>query len=204
MTASLSPVSPSGLSTRGAPMADAEVVAFMRDPYYRIGWLERTLKEALRSLQAINHRHGSMEAAYRIQDIEHTLRLSSEANRLEQGVASPLPAPGSATLEKWRRTFANETAAEQYLAERGFSVGRRQGGAERGILLGSFDIQKWRNLTRSDRAELHGVLQRSGHDRDTPAVVTIFSAAPIDAHQAIRRADAAEKMLPVAAAGVAS
>ena len=107
------------------------------------------------------------------------------------------------TRMAWQRTFRNETAAEQFLAARGFSVGRRQGGAERGILLGSFDIQKWRNLSLVHRAQLHGVLQRTGFDRDTPAVVTIFAAAPDEAHDAVR-ADASEKALPVAAAVVAA
>lgn len=101
---------------------------------------------------------------------------------------SPVYPAGLLMRATWRRTFTNEAAAEKYLAERGFSVGRRQGGAERGILLGSFDIQKWRNLSPIDRVRLHGVLQRSGFDRDTPAVVTIFAAAPDEAHEAIRSA----------------
>ena len=109
---------------------------------------------------------------------------------------SPVCPSGFSTRGTWRQTFRNETAAEQYLAERSFSVGRRQGGAERGILLGSFDIQKWRNLTRSDRAELHGVLQRTGFDRDAPAVVTIFAAAPYAAHAAIRSAAATQSTCP--------
>lgn len=170
-------------------MTDAQLVEAMRNPHYRIGWLERTLKEALRSLQAINDSHANLEAAYRIRDIEHTLRLSSAADG---------PRPAIVTRETWRQTFACEDVAEAYLTERGFSVGRRQGGAERGILLGNFDIQKWRNLSPADRAALHGVLQRGGYDRDVPAVVTIFAAAPDEAHEAIR------KVLPVAAATVAA
>lgn len=102
---------------------------------------------------------------------------------------SPVHPSSLASCATWRRTFTNEAAAERYLAERGFSVGRRQGVAERGILLGSFDIQKWRNLSTVDRAALHGVLQRSGFDLGTPAVVTIFAAAPRAAHEAIRSAE---------------
>jgi hypothetical protein len=167
-------------------MADAEVIEAMRDPHYRIGWLERTLKEALRSLQAINDSRADLEAAYRIRDIEHTLGLSSAASRRDPVEVECQPSPAVA-CETWRRTFTNEAAAERYLTERGFSIGRRQGGAERGILLGDFDIQKWRNLSTVDRAQLHGVLQRTGFDRDTPAVVTIFAAAPDEAHAAIRK-----------------
>ena len=177
-------------------MTDAELVEAMRDPHYRIGWLERTLKEALRSLQAINDSRADLEAAYRIRDIEHTLGLSSAASRLKP-IEVECPSSPAVARETWRRTFGNEAAAERYLTERGFSIGRRQGGAERGILLGSFDIQKWRNLSTVDRAQLHGVMQRSGFDRDTPAVVTIFAAAPQGAHAAIR------KVLPVVA-GVAA
>ena len=101
---------------------------------------------------------------------------------------SPVSPSGLSTRATWRQFFENDAAAERYLAERGFSVGRRQGDAERGVLLGSFDIQKWRNLNAADRAALHGVLQRTGRDRDTPAVVTIFAAAPHTAHEAIRSA----------------
>lgn len=112
-------------------------------------------------------------------------------------VASAFILAMSQTPGTWRRTFATDIAAERYLAERGFSVGRRQGPSERGILLGDFDIQKWRNLSVQDRFALHGVLQRTGCDRDTPAVVVIFGVAPREAHDAIRQADASEKVLPV-------
>jgi hypothetical protein len=86
----------------------------------------------------------------------------------------------------WRVVFANETAAETFLSKRGFSVGRKQGPERRGILLGDFDIQKWRNLRPADKASLHGVLQRTGFERDSTAAVTIFGAAPLEAHTAIR------------------
>lgn len=48
--------------------------------------------------------------------------------------------------------------AEQALTENGFSVGHLQSGDPSGILLGEWDIQKWRNLSRQDRCDLHGVL----------------------------------------------
>jgi hypothetical protein len=47
-------------------------------------------------------------------------------------------------------------AAERWLSERGFSVGRMQGHSPRGILHGDFDIQKWRNLRKDELSALHG------------------------------------------------
>lgn len=91
-----------------------------------------------------------------------------------------------AATETWRRVFPSRVEAEDYLRERGFSVGRMQGPSERGILLGRWDIQKWRNLSRADRAALHGVLSRGGQGGE---IVTIFASAPPEAHDAIRLPD---------------
>ena len=84
MTASLSPVYPSGFSTRGAPMADAEVVERMRNPHFRIGWLESELDMALAELRAVlaNIRKSGgarITVELRIESIERTLRLCREA-----------------------------------------------------------------------------------------------------------------------------
>lgn len=101
-------------------------------------------------------------------------------------------AEASATAGTWRVVFVNERAAELYLTSRGFSVGRLQRDEPRGILLGDYDIQKWRNLNRGHRAALHGVLQRTRSAIENPtAAVTIFGAAPADAHAAIRSKDGA-------------
>ncbi len=54
--------------------------------------------------------------------------------------------------------FVAEARAIRFLESAGFSVGRKQTHAPRGILHGSFDIQKWRNLSDRDRAALHGAL----------------------------------------------
>lgn len=75
--------------------------------------------------------------------------------------------------------------AEQWLGERGFSVGRPQHGAPRGILFGDFDIQKWRNLDPVGRLGLHGLL--TGDGRHGPVHATIFATAPIEAIAAFRR-----------------
>jgi hypothetical protein len=65
---------------------------------------------------------------------------------------------------------ANE-AAERWLDENGYSVGRMQGSAPRGILRGDFDIQKWRNLSDAERDALHGTM--TGDFRDGPITVRI-------------------------------
>ncbi|MBP2232485.1 hypothetical protein J2847_005814 [Azospirillum agricola] len=68
--------------------------------------------------------------------------------------------------------FVAVRAAERWLAENGFSVGRMQAHAPRGILMGdNWDIQKWRNLTRKERAELDGILIG---DRNGPAEILMF------------------------------
>lgn len=91
-------------------------------------------------------------------------------------------------METWTRDLATMREAEEYLRDRGFSIGRLQGPAPRGIMLGDIDIQKWRNLDQRAQAELHGVMTRHG---DVPpygerARVTIRAGAPAEAHAAIR------------------
>lgn len=84
MVGDLSPVYPSGFSTRGAPMADAEVVERMRNPHFRIGWLEGELAAAL---AALRDAHASLRETggarvvveLRIEGIERTLRLCRAA-----------------------------------------------------------------------------------------------------------------------------
>ena len=81
--ASLSPVYPSGLSTRGAPLADAEVVGRMRDPYFRIGWLEFELEmaaaELRRAAEHVKPDFRRRSIVERCETIERTLRLCKEA-----------------------------------------------------------------------------------------------------------------------------
>lgn len=74
-------------------------------------------------------------------------------------------------------------SAVRFLESRGFSVGRMQGHDPRGILLGDFDIQRWRNLRPSDREALHGVM--TGSMRNGPVTVRIFGTAPPEVRQAI-------------------
>lgn len=60
--------------------------------------------------------------------------------------------------------FTAETRAIRFLESAGFSIGRKQSHAPRGILYGDFDIQKWRNLSERDRAALHGALVTDAKD----------------------------------------
>jgi hypothetical protein len=66
-------------------------------------------------------------------------------------------------------------AAEKWCRDRGYSVGRMQGPAPRGLLAGNYDIQKWRNLRADERAALHGVMV--GAMRTGPVTVRIFKHA---------------------------
>lgn len=72
--------------------------------------------------------------------------------------------------------FADEHAAEHWLAEHGYSVGRGQRGSPRGILFGDFDIQKWRNLRTWERAGLDGQMVGG---RGGPVTITIWRHRPV-------------------------
>lgn len=67
--------------------------------------------------------------------------------------------------------FAACREAEAWLRERGFSVGRMQGPAPRGILRGDVDIQKWRNLSAGERRALDG--RMTGNMRNGPVCIEI-------------------------------
>lgn len=88
--------------------------------------------------------------------------------------------------EAWRCLFSSWNDAETYLAERGFSLGRMQGPSPRGILLGRWDIQKFRNLSAAEKKTLHGFAQR-GPGVGSLVAVRIFDGAPAEAHEAIRQ-----------------
>lgn len=82
MSGALSPVYPSGFSTR-TPHADAEVVERMRSPYFRIGWLELELEMAANELaRAAEHVKADFrrrEMVARCEAMRRTLRLCREA-----------------------------------------------------------------------------------------------------------------------------
>lgn len=61
-------------------------------------------------------------------------------------------------------------AAEKWLSERGYSVGPGCVTGPRGILHGDWAIAKWRHLTLTERAQLHGELH---FERDGAATVLL-------------------------------
>ena len=64
----------------------------------------------------------------------------------------------------------SETAAQDALTKCGFSLGRLQRAAPRGILHGDWDIAKWRNLSQTDIDGLDGIYTRQ--HRDGPVTLT--------------------------------
>jgi len=62
-------------------------------------------------------------------------------------------------------SFDSEYLAEKFLEEKGYSVGRMQAGSPRGFMKGNYDIMKWRNLDRNDKAGLDGILVSYSKDR---------------------------------------
>lgn len=79
-----------------------------------------------------------------------------------------------------RVKFQTDEMAVRALEAAGFSVGRLQASSPRGVMFGSFDIQKWRNLRPADKDGLDGHLCRHG-SAGCPATVTIHSADHIPA-----------------------
>jgi hypothetical protein len=72
--------------------------------------------------------------------------------------------------------FEANNDAEQFLRDRGFSVGSSQGPADRGILFGNFHISKWRGMNKAEIKALHGVIR--GEGRNGPLQVILFDSAP--------------------------
>lgn len=78
--------------------------------------------------------------------------------------------------------FVSVRRAEQHLKEHGFSVGTMQRPEPRGILYGNVGIQKWRNLNRSERDALHGLM--SGN-RSSQVSIEILDTAPLEPVRAL-------------------
>ena len=72
--------------------------------------------------------------------------------------------------------FEASRAAEAWCAGHGISVGEMQGPAPRGLLVGDFDISKWRNMSRKQIGALHG--QMTGDHRNGPVRITLFDNCP--------------------------
>lgn len=111
---------------------------------------------------------------------------------------SPAPAsiPSAWRFDFWGDDIVKERRRVRALFEaEGISVGRRQHGAPSGLMLGSFDIQKWRNLRKDDVAALDGELFEDGFP-----IRAVF-ATPIshDLNEALHRVNARD--LAAAAGG---
>jgi len=91
------------------------------------------------------------------------------------------------TFSCWRFQFDTGADAERFLESAGFSIGRLQRDAPRGLMFGAWDIQKWRNLNDTRRAALHGTaaVTTTGAWATSPVSVFIRSSAPPEAHEAL-------------------
>ena len=84
--------------------------------------------------------------------------------------------------------FAAWIAAQMRLHVRGFSVGRMQAHSPTGFMFGSYDIQKWRNLNKTQRMALHGTIV-TGDARNGPVLIRLGPMASGEAVAAFRRAE---------------
>ncbi len=75
--------------------------------------------------------------------------------------------------------FKTEDAAQKALKDAGFSLGKMQRDAPRGIMFGDIEVMKWRNLSEKDVVYLHGVYQR--RSRGGPVRIMMLETAPKDA-----------------------
>lgn len=68
--------------------------------------------------------------------------------------------------------FSALRAAEEWLENRGFSLGRLQAHAPTGIKRGYYDLSKWRNLRARERRTLDGCLV--GDYRNGPVTLLLM------------------------------
>lgn len=67
--------------------------------------------------------------------------------------------------------FASSYAAETWCRGHGFSIGSSCAGSPRCLMLGDYEIAKWRNLTPKEKLQSHGLIE--GDLRNGPITVTI-------------------------------
>ncbi len=85
--------------------------------------------------------------------------------------------------------FKTEDAAQKALAETGFSLGTIQRDDPRGIMFGDLVIEKWRNLDKQHRVDLHGIYRRMF--RGGPVEINLSRRCPPEARKnLIKLADA--------------
>lgn len=84
-------------------------------------------------------------------------------------------------------TFANTDAAERVLAAAGFSFSPTQRDDPRGLLWDrNVVVAKWRNLTETDRGNLHGIIERRGGGPDAPVEITLTQQCLEEERHALR------------------
>jgi hypothetical protein len=71
--------------------------------------------------------------------------------------------------------FVAISDAIKWCADRGVSCGSMQRDEPIGLIVGNFNISKWRNLSNRDRKELHGTI--TGDKRNGPVTVSILENA---------------------------
>lgn len=81
--------------------------------------------------------------------------------------------------------FETEQDAETKLVAAGFCLGTIQRDDPRAIMFGYGLVEKWRNISQTDRANIHGIYQRLG--RGGPVEVTIFNTCPAEGIAAIEK-----------------
>lgn len=98
------------------------------------------------------------------------------------------------------KTFSNAGdfqachTAEEWLRERGFSIGSSQGSEPRAIWHGDCCISKWRGLSAADKRDMHAKM--TGDQRSGPVHIHLCPGASVDAIAAFNRADTATEELP--------
>ena len=103
---------------------------------------------------------------------------SRAADRAPRSESSPERGDFSVTFRDLG-DFAALNAARTWLMARGFSSGRTEHGSPIGVMLGEYNIQKWRNLSPEDRADLHGMIKSPTLSfREGPLTVVINRYAP--------------------------
>lgn len=76
-------------------------------------------------------------------------------------------------------TWTALEAARGWCRENGISVGQSCATGPSGLLFGKFDwIAKWRNLTKTERDALHGIM--SGDFREGPVVIILKDDVAIE------------------------
>ena len=73
-------------------------------------------------------------------------------------------------------TFEAYDAAKTWLKENGYSYGPSCGFEPVAIMKGEYCIAKWRNLTKTERAQSHGTIR--GDLRNGPIIVNVNNEPP--------------------------